>query len=394
MYIIVNMGGGKFCIVKTLYVSLRLQNRKYVRMNKTRLTVGFLLLIIAAIVETYYRSFTDSKEELYDRIDLVFCGKVSSWGESILRINGIPYRGRYDVHEYANKQTTTLLSAKDTIVISSSFFHPNEYIEYQQKIGETFLLLTEKYDINIADSLFKDIIAELGIKAESSVELKVRDLHQMFPTADSMYADAPFVKTFSSGSVEGYTTTPVGIGICNHALLYGHVKIPFSAVLSEMKWFGELQIAAIFGLAVLFLLMYYAMQLFPLYRNYRKDVVFIGNTCIDLSHKELYLWSGECRHITDTRMSLLQMLVEAAPAYKLSKEEVCRNIWNLSPKDAQARYNVGMTDMRTLFIAEDPSLELKSLPREGMQLLVNESLVKKGRWHHFLRIYMKANSSK
>ena len=354
----------------------------------------FSLLTIIAVVFSYFCSFSVCEKDFYRNIDRIFETEALLWGEHVLRAKGIPFKGKYDSQEYANKKRTTIVMDGDTLEISTSFHYPQSYNEYQRKNLDSYLLLCDDYDIMISDSLFKAIITRLNLTAESSVELKVRDLHQMFPTADSMYADAPFVKTFSSGSVEGYTTTPVGIGICNHALLYGHVKIPFSAVLSEMKWFGELQIAAIFGLAVLFLLMYYAMQLFPLYRNYRKDVVFIGNTCIDLSHKELYLWSGECRHITDTRMSLLQMLVEAAPAYKLSKEEVCRNIWNLSPKDAQARYNVGMTDMRTLFIAEDPSLELKSLPREGMQLLVNESLVKKGRWHHFLRIYMKANSSK
>ena len=93
-------------------------------------------------------------------------------------------------------------------------------------------------------------------------------------------------------------------------------------------------------------------------------------------------------------MALLQMLVESAPAYKLSKEEVCLKIWNRNAKDGQALYNVVMTDMRTLFITEDPSLELKSLPREGMQLLVNESLVKRGRWIHFMRIYMAVNSKR
>ena len=386
-------GEGKFCIIKTLYIPLH-KNILMMKISQRLFRFWFSLLTIIAVVFSYFCSFSVCEKDFYRNIDRIFETEALLWGEHVLRAKGIPFKGKYDSQEYANKKRTTIVMDGDTLEISTSFHYPQSYNEYQRKNLDSYLLLCDDYDIMISDSLFKAIITRLNLTAESSVELKVRDLHQMFPTADSMYADAPFVKTFSSGSVEGYTTTPVGIGICNHALLYGHVKIPFSAVLSEMKWFGELQIAAISGLAVLFLLMYYAMQLFPLYRNYRKDVVFIGNTCIDLSHKELYLWSGECRHITDTRMSLLQMLVEAAPAYKLSKEEVCRNIWNLSPKDAQARYNVGMTDMRTLFIAEDPSLELKSLPREGMQLLVNESLVKKGRWHHFLRIYMKANSSK
>ena len=362
--------------------------------TKKYLAVGFLLLTIIVIGGSYFRSFNECKKDLSKRIDVIFQKESLPWGESIMRINGILYRGKYDVLEYVNKKTTTLLSAKDTIVISSSFFHPNEYVEYQKKIGETFLLLSDKYDIKVIDSLFEVALIESGFVVESSVELKIRDLSEMFPTADSMYANAPFVKTLSSGSVEGFTTNPVGVGICDHALICGHVKIPFVEIVSNMDLFGFPQIVAIGLLLVVFIMSHYGAVFFPHYLKYRKDVVFIGNTCIDLNQKELYLWSGECRHITDTRMALLQMLVESAPAYKLSKDEVCLKIWNRNAKDGQALYNVVMTDMRTLFITEDPSLELKSLPREGMQLLVNDSLVKRGRWLHFLFFYMAVNSKR
>lgn len=363
------------------------------KVSRKNIQYRFTLLSIAVIV-SYFFSYSDSGDKLYEKIDGTFEDEVPFWGESIMSTKGMPYWGKYDLKKYENSKQSTILSADDTIIISSSLYHPPAFIEFQRKNQETFLLLSDDYDIEIADSLFKCMIKELDIVAQSSVELKIRDLSEMFPTADSMYVNAPFVKTLSSGSVEGFTTNPVGVGICDHALICGHVKIPFVEIVSNMDLFGFPQIVAIGLLLVVFILSHYGAVFFPHYLKYRKDVVFIGNTCIDLNQKELYLWSGECRHITDTRMALLQMLVESAPAYKLSKEEVCLKIWKRNAKDGQALYNVVMTDMRTLFITEDPSLELKSLPREGMQLLVNDSLVKRGRWLHFMWIYMAVNSKR
>lgn len=354
----------------------------------------FTLLAIVIVTGSYLFSYSISEKKMHEKIDNAFKNEVPLWGESIMRTKGMPYWGKSDLKKYENSKQSTILSANDTILISSSFYHPTAFIEYQRKNKETFLLLGDDYDIKIADSLFRSLIMELDIVAQSSVELKVRDLHQMFPTVDSMNTNAPFIRTLSSGSVKGFTTDSVGVGICNQALLYGHVKLPFSTVLANIKWFGFPQMVAISLLVVVFFLLHHGLLFFSHYLKFRKNVVFIGNTCIDLSHQELYLWNGECKHITDTKMSLLQMLIESAPTYILSKEEVCRKIWNLNSKDAQARYNTAMTDMRALFITEDSSLELKSLTREGMQLLVNDSLIKKGRWFHFIWIYMRVHSPK
>ena len=364
------------------------------KISRKNIRFWFPLLIIVVMVGSYSANFRNSENDLYKNINEKFQDEESSWSVVVAKIKKIPNWGNYNLQNYLRKKKTTLLSGEDTIEISTSFYHPKEYSEYQRLNFETILLFEDDYDIWIVDSLFKAMLTRLNLVAESSVELKVRDLHQMFPTIDSMCTDVPFVKTFSSGSVEGYTTEPIGVGICNHALLYGHVKIPFPTVLSNMALFDISQIFAIVILVLLYFSVCRFATYYPIFFKYRKNVVFIGNTCIDLYQKELYLWSGEYRHITDTRMALLQMLVESAPAYKLSKEEVCLKIWNRNAKDGQALYNVVMTDMRTLFITEDPSLELKSLPREGMQLLVNESLVKRGRWLHFMWIYMAVNSKR
>lgn len=332
--------------------------------------------------------------ELHEKIDNIFKKDVRLWRKSTMRAKGIPYWGKYDLKKYDNKKETTILSAKDTIVISSSIYHPDSYTEYRRKNRDTFLLLSNNYNIMTIDSLFKVTLAKLGITTASSVELKIRDLAQMFPAPDSICIDAPFIETVTSGSVKGYTTASVGIGICNHALLYGHVNIPFSVILSDMEWFGTPQITVMIGLFALFSLVYFIISWLHHCSNYQKNTVLIGNTCIDMYRKELYLWNGECRHLTDIKFKIVKMIVEAAPAYLLSKEEVCRTIWNRNSTEGQALYNVAMKDMRTLFITEDPSLELKSMPRKGMQLVVDDSLIERGRRFHFLWVYLSVNSKR
>lgn len=361
---------------------------------KKNFAFASLLLIIIAVGGSYFRSFTECKIKIGKRIEEAFQKKAPLWGDCILHSKGILYIGNYDSREYANKKMTTMITGGDTIEISNSFYHPDSYNEYQLKNLETHLLTHDEFDVYFADSLFKTLIAELGFIAESSIELKVRNLAQMFPSADSMYVDAPFVKILSSRSVDGYTTEPVGVGICDHALLYGHVKLPFSVIFSDMEWFGVPQIVAIMLLVLLYFILYIVIPRFLLYLKFRKNVVFLGNTCIDLSRKELYLWSGECRHISDIKFKLVEMIVESAPTYQLSKAEVCRTIWNRNVKDGQALYNVAMADMRTLFITEDPALELKSMPREGMQLLINSSLIKTGRSFRFLWLYLGVTSKR
>lgn len=352
------------------------------------------LTVITVCGCSYNFSYVASREELSLQVNELFKEEVPIWGEMISRIKEIPRWGKFDLRKYANKKETTIVTAEDTLKISASFYHPDSYLEYQRRNGESCLLWEDDYDVRVADSLFESAMIEQGIIAESSIELKIRDLAQMFPTPDSMYTGAPFIKTLSSGSVEGFTTDTVGVGICNHALLCGHVKFPFTTVLANMNWFGIPQICAIVLLIILLVLKHYIQRLAPIGLQYKRNVILMGNTCLDLTNKELYLWNGECRHITGTKAALIQMLVEASPTYRLMKEDVCRAIWNRNAKDGQALYNVAMTDLRGLFISEDPSLELKSLPKEGMQLVINESQVKKKRSTHFLMIYLYAHLRK
>ncbi len=365
-------------------------------MKGTTVFIWSVLLFITFISLglSYVFNYTKSKDELYLQVDSLFQEHAREWGDCIMESKGIPYSGVYNSQEYANKKKTIIISVDDTIDISKTFFHPESYYEYQMKSRETFLIMSDAYDIEIIDSLFKNILRNAGVIAESSVELKIRNLKDMFPCPDSICKNVPFVKSLSTESIDGHITSPIGVGICDHALLYGYVKIKPSIIISNINWFGYSQICVIILFIILLILKHYLLKYYPIYSLFKRNVVLIGNTCIDISSQELFLWSGECKHITGTKMQLMQMLIDAAPTYKLSKDDVCRKIWNRNSKDGQALYNVVMTEMRGLFITDDPSLELKSLPREGMQLLVNGTMINKRRKMHFLLIYLKHNIRK
>lgn len=358
------------------------------KFNKNLAAIMLPLTAIVIFAYSYYLNYKECRNILLFEIDNILQTKTDIWSKYILQAKGISFSGRYNSLEYVNKKNTIILIDHDTIDISSTFYHPESYSDYQLKNRESYLILTNKYDINIIDSLFKSSLKDIGITTESSISLRVRDLRKIFPMPDSMCHDVPFFKIITTDSINSYTTNPVGIGICDHAQLYGHVKVDFMTILEKMHWFGKNQSIIFILLIFLLLIGYVCYKCIPIFLYFKNNIIFIGNTCIDLPNKQLYLWTGECKHITDIKMSLLKMLIKSAPSYRLSKEDVCHDIWNLEPKDAQARYDMAMKSMRTLFIAEDVSLELKSLTGEGVQLLINHSLIKGRRRFHFLWIYL------
>ena len=98
----------------------------------------------------------------------------------------------------------------------------------------------------------------------------------------------------------------------------------------------------------------------------------------------VYYWNGGKLSITDKRAEVLKVFVDSAPEYRLLKEDICRRIWNRDSKDAQALYNVAMSELRSYLIAEDDSLELKTLTNEGVVLIVDIKRKRKFPLLHFI----------
>lgn len=350
-------------------------------------------IIVAGFIfgGSYALNFLECKDDLYVQINDAFQWEASNWGDSIMRIKGLPHWGAFDLLEYAKKEQTSIISETDTIEISSRFYHPELYREYQKKNTETALVLAEEYALVVTDSLFRNMLERKGLHGLSSTELQIRDLHQLFPSVDSMCTDAPYTNKLGGGNVMGYTTGPVSVGICSHALLFGHVQISFWEILSQMDRWGLYQSLVFILILLLTWLEYLRVKYLPLLRMYKSHLKLLGNTCLDLNRNQVYLWDGTCKPIIGNKVTLIKMLVDASPSYKLLKEDICRTLWKRDTKDGQALYNMAVSDVRGLFVSSDPSLTLKSLPKEGVQLLIDSSLVHKWRWMHFLPVLIRVN---
>ena len=353
------------------------------------------LFLVLIMIFSYSINYHACKKSLQYKVALAFQKEVPNWGDTINKKKGIPHWGRHSSNAYHNKKRTRIVFDNDTIDIARKYYYPEDYNEYCRINSETSLLLIDSYDISIADSLFHGLMRKLDIDGEAAVELHVKDLRKMFPTVDTMCIDIPIDKILSEKKInDGFIVGPVGIGICDHALLYGSVDIPTKEILMKMNKLDGVQ-KIIILLFILFLFVWYIyIKYSPLYLSYKKNVWVIGNTCIDLNKNVVYLWSGTCKPITGNRVHLIKLLLETAPTYKLIKEDVCQKIWKRNAKDGQALYNVAISEIRTSFIAEDPSLELRSLPKEGTELIIDKSKIKKWRWAHFLPILIFASIKK
>lgn len=353
---------------------------------KTKYLLPVLLVLLVAL--SYVGNYRASERELCERVNLLFLQEHAGWGDSLMHIMKISNSGKYNSEEYRKKKKFTFLSMEDTIVISTRFWHP-EYSQYRRDAHTVFLLLVtiydgkSRYNLSIIDSHFQCALVREGIEAEVAIALGVRDLGKIFPTEDSMCVDVPIeYREVSRELADGVPLDTVNIGICNQGELSAVIRLQPAVVRAHMSLFGWNQVIAIVAALVIGWLAY----VFEKYRSVVGRMVIVGNTAIDFEREMVCLWSGECRPIASNQLALLKMLVATAPDYRLGKEEICQTLWGRDAKDGQALYNTTVSGLRKLFVADDESLELKTLSKEGIALMIDVSLLKRRRGVHFFRV--------
>lgn len=355
-------------------------------MKNRRFTYIYILLAALLLAASYQLNYRDCKEAMQNSINEQFREAVSHWGDSIRDIRKSPYSSRHDGKSYARKTKTTIIYEKgpsrvlDTIIISARYYFPPTYTEYIHKNFETALILCDEYETIITDSLFSNLLTDMGIEAEAATELHVKDLKEMFPTADSMNVNAPIREVLIARHVKGFTTDTVGIGICDQGLMVGKVALERNVIRSGMRWIAWRQALLLLFMAVFYIVILYVRKAMA----YLQGVHLIGNTCIDFNTATLHHWNGDTVTLTATRETLLRMLIEAAPEYMLTKEDICRTIWQRDVKDGQALYNVAVSELRSYLIAPDDALALTTVHKVGIQVTVDHTKLHPHRWWHYV----------
>ena len=346
-----------------------------------RYTYIYILLAVMLLGASYQLNYRDSKVEVYELINERFREEVPHWLNTVFNTLQIPQSGFYDRSESVRKTKTSIISTKDTIEISARYFPRTDYEWWLRKGLEGMLIKSDMYDSALTDSLFSNLLADMGIEAEAATELHVKNLKEMFPTADSMNVNAPIREVFTARHVEGFVTDSVGIGICDQGLMVGKVALERSTIRSGMRWIAWRQVLLLLFMAVLYIVVLYVRKAMA----YLQGVHLIGNACIDFNTATLHHWNGDTVTLTATREALLRMLIEAAPEYMLTKEDICRTIWQRDAKDGQALYNVAVSELRSYLIVPDDALTLTTLPKVGIQLTVDHTKLHQHRKLHYWR---------
>lgn len=357
-------------------------------MKNRRFTYIYILLAALLLAASYQLNYRDSKEAVQSCINEQFREAVPHWGDSIYAIRNMPHWGRSSSEAYARKTKTTIIGdlgfsdgGVDTIVISARYYLPKTLWEYQQKNGESTLIWHGDYSPALTDSLFSNLLTDMGIEGDAATELHVKNLKEMFPTADSMNVAAPIREVRTARHVEGFVTDTVGIGICDQGLMVGKVAVSRSTIREGMRWVAWRQVLLLFIMAVLYILIIYVRKAV----TYWQSVHLIGNACIDFNTAMLHHWNGDTVPLTATREALLRMLVEAAPEYMLTREDICRTIWKRDTKDGQALYHVAVNELRSYLIAPDDALTLTTIPKVGIQVTVDPTKLHPHRRWHFIK---------
>lgn len=353
--------------------------------------IGALLLLVSFVGN--YRSCKDS---LCHQVNEVFKEEAPHWGDSIMRIRGFPYWGKYDSEAYAKRKNFTLITADDTIVMSTRFYHPKEeflHVKYQH---ETAMMFPEiDYDVLLADSLYCMALERKGIVVPAGLELHIRDLARIFPSEDRMCVHVPTDTVLQVRVPDsGFVTDSVGIGIARHGLLVAKVAFVPTYILARMDRWGWRQFVTLVVWLLVGVLWMVVYKYKTIIKPYVKNLHIVGNTCIDMNSETLYYWNGEAKKIKGNMCVLLGMLIDAAPNYSLSREVICQALWHRDVEDGKNNYHMAMKQLRDLLIERDDSLEFKMQSKVGMQLIVDALRLKKNRRVHFFWLLIRQEKDK
>ena len=343
----------------------------------------YIIISIALFALSYLFNYNNHRDELHGTINREFKKEAPTWGDSIRVIHKIYYvSSDVNTEDFPINRNLYLETEEGEVVISPKFYKPESYYQFDRDFTDASLLIDDDFKnyISTTDSLFNNMVTRLGINADVATAVYAKSLFDMFISEDSMNVTAPYVRTFWAKQIDGLKTDCISLGYCGQGKMVGTANIPAIEIAKGMRLFAKWQFVAVALIALLYLLAIYI----PKKMHYMQNVKFIGNSCIDFITNTVYYRNGGKFSLTDKKSEVLKMLVDSAPEYRLLKEDICLKVWNRDGKDGQALYNVAMSELRSYLIAEDDSLELKTLPSEGVVLIINKKRTHKFPLLHFM----------
>lgn len=354
---------------------------------------GVLLLLYTLLHIFFYK--TEEKQAIKE-INDSFIANAFHWGDSIYKINSIYSSGSFNSARYKERHDLKIINEKSTLVISADLFHPEDHREFLKRKADSSLLNCNQYDLPLADSLWNTALRKKGLEVDAAIMLYTKDLREMFPQRDIYIADVPAVATQSRAEFP-YTTAAVTdsvkIGILDHGTLVGYADIPMLFILKRMSYpiWGTILLLLLMGFSFL----HYYFKATDFVKRNSREIIPIGTSLINMSTRKMICKNGSEVNLPNNPFKLLNILLHA-PDCKLTKEEVCNVFWpERDLRDCASVYHSLLLQLRKA-IAIDSTLEIISVPNDGIQLAEHLTRLDRNRRkaHHLIACIKKRIASR
>ena len=353
-----------------------------------RVTLCSIAFILTYCI-IYAVSYNGKREEIEQKINGLFAANAHSFADSILVREGIPIKEYHDSERFKEVHDYILEDEKGVITIPHAYIKVYDFAEFRNREEQTFMLHLGQFDLNIADSVWNNILKAAGFDVESALFLSTRDLRDMFPEGGEINLDikAPIVSAKHMNGRDCFVTDSIGLGIQNQAYLFSEVHIPALQVMKSAKWWGLKRWVAICTSITVWLFTSKgnkeeknAIEEIESNESTTATTIDIPLTTIEditYNYNEKSVTNtrtGEQVKLPGTQATTFEMLINADD-YIATKKEICQRLWTINEKDVNNRYNALAWRLRES-LAQINGIELLTIKDTALQLVFTK---KKGK---------------
>ena len=349
-----------------------------------------ILIFLAVYSIAYIVEYNNCKHNVECEINELFKESAPYLHDSIMNIANTYCYYVYDA-EHLNKRLDMIrISERGELRVSRDIINIENPQEYFNRILQTSTLDgifdgdTEDYNyLFIADSVWNRQLREHGYDVEAFLLLSIKDCYEMFPRRDSLATNLR-ASLFSVHNLSGkdyFVTDSVSLGICDQGYISSHVHVPVLTVLGHTKWYGTPLLVAIIVLlllvAVAVLRQYFAER--KSVTHYKaiaesmddeqndEQIIEFGNFVYNVVDCTLYnTVSRQQLKLPRIQAQIMKMLVTSEDYY-VTKNEICKALWNTDEKQATRSYNSACKRLRDSLECID-GIRLSTIKDTAIQL--------------------------
>ena len=363
-----------------LFHYLRKHNNCNTPKRMIRRITQALLVFIAIYGVLFAFGYMNKREFIKNDINRLFIEHSQHWHDSIAKVDSIPFIStrNFNSYEYFEARPCTIESEKGVCIIAAKYQISGDQFKHDVQMSqsmfiESVFLETGSQDIVTMDSVWKSQLKNAGYNVDVALQMEVKSLFDMFPTPDSLVTNV--ANTLASNRrLQGnnvFVTDTVALGFCKQGLIVSHIELPTSVVIAKTGFFDWKFVLAA-TIALLFIVVTYIRYIKANAITkiiVQQTTIILGNIIYDCStHTLRNIANGQTIKLPTIQAKIMELLARAEE-HTVTKADICREVWNLSEKDATTAYNGAAWRLRENLQKID-GIRLVTIQNRALQLMI------------------------